>query len=266
MQPVLFLSHGGGPLPLLNDPSHQPMLDTFSAIKQALNRLENLPSAIILISAHWQADNYQITGAKQPELIYDYYGFPAESYAIEYPANGNPELAEQIFAQLTANQLSASINQKRGYDHGMFVPLKLLYPSAHIPVIQVSLNLNDDPAEHIKLGEKLAHFRKQNVLMIGSGFSFHQIPAFFNPAYHNKLHLAEAFHLWLDQQMIESSDYPSQKQALINWQTVEGANFSHPTADHILPLHVCLGIAQNTVTKTYSFKLNQWPARCYWWD
>ncbi len=266
MQPILFLSHGGGPLPLLNDPSHQPMIDSFEKIKQDLSKLDNKPSAIIMISAHWQANQFDVTAQQNPSLIYDYYGFPEASYHIQYRAPGAPELAKSIVSQLNSHQLASDLNQTRGFDHGMFVPLKLLYPQADFPVVQIALNLNDDPLQHLKVGEAINALREQNILIIGSGFSFHHIPAFFNDSYFGQLKQAEDFHQWLDNIIVNTPDYAEQQQQMENWKSVPGALFSHPTADHILPLHVCLGAAQKTADKTYEFKLNQWPARCYWWN
>ena len=132
---VLFLSHGGGPLPLLGDPGHAEIGTTLQKISAAIEK----PSAIIVISAHWEEEQPTITQAAQPALLYDYYGFPEESYEITYPAPGNPELASKVYSVLQVHDLKPKLDAIRNFDHGLFVPLKIMYPQADIPCIQVSL-------------------------------------------------------------------------------------------------------------------------------
>ena len=174
---VLFLSHGGGPLPLLGDEGHREMVDQ---LEQLTAKLEK-PSAIIVISAHWEENRPTITAALNPALIYDYYGFPAESYDIEYPATGEPNLAQLISDRLNEAGFNAVLDQQRGFDHGLFVPLKIMYRQADIPCLQLSILKSLDAAEHIKLGKALAGLPYENLLVIGSGFSFHNMEAFFSP-------------------------------------------------------------------------------------
>src|SRR5690606_6493667 len=109
------------------------------------------------------------------EIIYDYYGFPAEAYEIQYAAVGHPKLAKDIFELIAANGIPAKLDDRRGFDHGLFVPLKLMYPQAQIPCIQLSLLKNLDPEKHISLGKAIASLREKNVLIVGSGMSFHNL-------------------------------------------------------------------------------------------
>ena len=132
---VIYLSHGGGPLPLLGDPGHQDMLRVFAKMSAVLSK----PSSILVISAHWEENQPTITSGASPGLIYDYYGFPEASYAIPYPAPGNPVLAYKIFTLLQNQGIAAKLDDRRGFDHGLFVPLKILYPEAAIPCVQLSL-------------------------------------------------------------------------------------------------------------------------------
>jgi len=121
---VLFIPHGGGPLPLLGDKGHQELVDFLKHITPTLGR----PSAILVISAHWEEDKAAITSGETPELIYDYAGFPNKAYKIKYPALGNPQLAEKIFNLLQNNGVEAKLDNNRGFDHGLFIPLKIMFP------------------------------------------------------------------------------------------------------------------------------------------
>ncbi|MGZ8881699.1 MAG: DODA-type extradiol aromatic ring-opening family dioxygenase, partial [Methylosarcina sp.] len=173
LSPVLFIPHGGGPLPLLGDKEHQTLVHFLQEIAPSLGR----PSAIVLISAHWEENIATITSGPSPSLIYDYYGFPEETYRIQYPAPGSPGLADKIFRLLQQSGISTRLDDQRGFDHGLFVPLKIMFPRVDIPCVQLSLVNNLDPATHIGIGKALAELRKDKVLIIGSGFSFHNLKA-----------------------------------------------------------------------------------------
>ena len=190
---VLYLSHGGGPLPLLGDKGHQNMINFLREITPTLGK----PSAILVISAHWEENQPTITSGASPALIYDYYGFPEESYAFEYPAPGAPELAHKVFSLLGSADIEAKLDGQRGFDHGLFVPLKIMYPDANIPCVQLSLVKSLQPEEHIRMGKALAGLREDNVLVIGSGFSFHNLKAFFAPSTKETQSMNESFEQWL---------------------------------------------------------------------
>ena len=171
---IVYFSHGGGPLPILGDPGHKAMIDFMTALPEKLHR----PDAILVISAHWEEHVPTLLGAEYPPMFYDYYGFPEEAYKITYPAPGNPELVSRISALLAENNMLPKIDTTRGFDHGLFIPLKLMYPEADIPSIQLSLIRGLDPAMHIALGKALGSLMQENILVIGSGFSFHNMNAF----------------------------------------------------------------------------------------
>jgi len=141
------------------------------------------PDAILVISAHWEESAATLLGAKNPPMFYDYYGFPEQAYEITYPATGNPELADRIASLLQKNSIPARIDPKRGFDHGLFIPLKLMYPEANIPALQLSLLRGLNPAAHIALGKALRELMNENILVIGSGFSFHNQIAFFRTGF-----------------------------------------------------------------------------------
>ena len=237
LTPVLFIPHGGGPLPLFNDARHAQLIPF---LKSAAQYCPN-PEAIILISAHWEERMVHVTSAPQPELYYDYYGFPEASYKLNYPAPGHPELAASIVTQLQDSLGQATATTKRGFDHGMFVPLMLMYPKGHIPVVQVSLLDSLSPQDHIQLGKALQGFRTQNVLILGSGFSFHNLQAFFQPSPQGN-QANQAFQSWLlDTCTAEKYTQAERSSRLIDWQNAPHAQFCHPRAEHLLPLHVCYG-------------------------
>lgn len=237
LAPVLFIPHGGGPLPLLGDPGHRQLT---AFLKNLPSQLGN-PSAIVLISAHWETAQATVTANAHPDLIYDYYGFPEESYALTYPAAGAPALAATVCELLDAAGIPAAIDSNRGFDHGMFVPLSLIYPKADIPCIQLSLINSLDPAVHIALGRALKALRQQNVLVIGSGLSFHNLRAFAHP---DAAVRAVEFDDWLLETCTDASLSAKQReQRLINWASAPQARFSHPREEHLLPLMVCFGLA-----------------------
>jgi len=237
--PVLYLPHGGGPLPLLGDPQHKELADFLTKITAKLPR----PSSIVVISAHWEEPVAKITGAAYPEVIYDYFGFPEPSYHIQYNAPGNPSLAETVHTLLQARNIESEIDSQRGFDHGLFVPLKLMYPDASIPCIQVSLLHGLDPAAHVELGSALASLRQQNCFIIGSGMSFHNLRAFFRPGIVSE-DQSNAFHHWLiDTCSGDSISTDQRTHRLVNWEQAPNARLCHPREEHLLPLQVCYGAA-----------------------
>ena len=175
MTQIVFISHGGGPLPLLGDSNH---IELIQHLRQLSHELE-APKKILVISAHWEASVIQITHHSNPPLLYDYYGFPEQSYHLDYPVPGSPSLAEAVQFQLRKQEIAAELEQSRGLDHGVFVPLMLMYPNADIPCIQVSLQQSLNPLAHLQLGQALASLDQEGLLILGSGFSFHNMQAFF---------------------------------------------------------------------------------------
>ena len=162
--PVVYIPHGAGPLPVLGDDSHKELTAFLKALPESFPR----PRAILMISAHWESDQARVSAAQHPQMIYDYGGFPPETYTYKYPAPGDPELAAQVHELLQAQDIPTTVDPERGYDHGTFVPLMLMYPKAEIPVVQVSLIDDLDAEQHIRLGEALAPLRAQGVLIIAS--------------------------------------------------------------------------------------------------
>ena len=236
---VIYIPHGGGPMPLLGDPAHRLLIEFLPTLPQRYDR----PEAILIISAHWEERLPTLSSGEQPGLLYDYYGFPEESYQIRYPAPGNPQLAAAIHEILLSHGIPAALDSRRGYDHGMFVPLKLMYPAADIPCVQLSLLANLDAADHIAMGEALGALREMNLLIVGSGMSFHNIQSFFLPGLASQQD-NENFNQWLvDTCAQQSLSCGERRQRLIHWRTAPSALACHPRPEHLLPLHVCFGIA-----------------------
>jgi 4,5-DOPA dioxygenase extradiol len=257
---ALFLSHGGGPLPLLGDPAHEEMVQSLRSIAANTER----PEAIIVVSAHWEERVATITSAANPGIIYDYYGFPPESYEIQYPAPGNPELARRLRSSLRDHGIDAELDADRGFDHGLYIPLKIMYPEADIPCIQLSLLDSLDPAAHIALGAAMSDVSSDGILVIGSGFSFHNLKAFFSGDTSQADERNEAFERWLidtcSEPGLEESD---RARRLLHWENAPHARYCHPREEHLLPLHVCYGMTKraaavlelNILNKKASFYL-----------
>lgn len=260
---VLFLSHGGGPLPLLGDSGHSEMVNCLKAITTTIKR----PEAIIVVSAHWEEAIPTVTMAKTPGLIYDYYGFPDEAYSIQYPCSGHPGLVRNVADSLAQAGIGYRLDTERGLDHGVFVPLKIMYPEADIPCVQLSLLDSMNAVEHLKLGQALHGAELGNVLVIGSGFSYHNMRAFFSPDTTESRHQNEAFEKWLlDTCTNPALDEEQRYFRLAQWEAAPFARYCHPREEHLLPLHVCYGLAQKACTKTYELEIFHKKSSMFLWQ
>lgn len=240
---IVFLSHGGGPFPVLGGMGHEKMI----AFTRQLGSEIPKPDEILVISAHWEETIPTVINAESPGLYYDYYGFPDEAYTLKYPAPGHPELAEEIVNLLGENNINARTESRRGLDHGVFIPLLLMYPQADIPVTQLSLIKGLNSQAHIALGKALRPLMKRNILVIGSGFSFHNMsPATYPFGSHDKEDPANnAFQDWLIDTCCGSHNESVRDERLVGWTSAPHARYCHPREEHLLPLHVCQGIAEN---------------------
>ncbi len=259
---ALFLSHGGGPMPLLGDEGHKEMV---TCLKQMAVTIDK-PSAIIVVSAHWEATLPSITAGESPPLIYDYYGFPQESYSIEYPCPGEPSLASQIQNVLIDAGIKARLDSERGFDHGLFVPLKIIYPDADVPCVQLSLVNSLDPLQHIMIGQALRELKYDNLLVIGSGFSFHNLKEFFTTETMESRGMNESFEAWLiDTCSNTAIEEVERSQRLIEWHSAPYARFCHPREEHLLPLHVCYGFAQSACSDYFELQILNKKSSIYIW-
>jgi aromatic ring-opening dioxygenase catalytic subunit (LigB family) len=236
---IIYFSHGGGPLPILGDASHKAMIDFMRRLSSLLRK----PGAILVISAHWEERSATLLSAQNPAMFYDYYGFPDEAYEITYSAPGSPTLANRIAGLLKDNNIPASIDPQRGFDHGLFIPLKLIYPQAEIPSLQLSLLRGLNPAAHLALGKALRELMSENILMIGSGFSFHNMRSFSWEGIDAPDLANDAFQNWLIEVCADPIPRPERERRLIEWEKASNARYCHPREEHLLPLHVCAVMA-----------------------
>jgi 4,5-DOPA dioxygenase extradiol len=236
---IVYLSHGGGPLPILGDAGHKAMVDFMTRLPAQIKK----PEVILVISAHWEEGAATLLGAQNPAMFYDYYGFPDEAYEITYPAPGSPEYANRIVELLKNNNIPARIDPQRGFDHGLFIPLRLMYPQADIPCLQLSLLRGLNPGAHIALGKALRELNGENILVIGSGFSFHNMRAFSWQSMGEPDPANEAFQNWLIEVCAGPLPGSEREQRLVEWEQAPSARYCHPREEHLLPLHVCAGLA-----------------------
>ena len=238
--PTWFIPHGGGPCFFMdwNPPHAWDRMADF--LKGLASTLPAQPRAIVMVSAHWLETTVSVTGAEQPELIYDYSGFPPHTYELTYPAAGAPDLAQEVVQILEKAQIPATVDARRGFDHGMFIPMLLLFPNGDIPVIQLSLNSNLDPQTHLKLGQALEDLRDDGVLIIGSGMSFHNMRGYGDPRFGP---ISDQFDEWLTQAV--EAPLAQRSAALLNWAQAPSARLCHPPRqeEHLLPLMVAAGAA-----------------------
>jgi len=188
----------------------------------------------LIVTAHWEAPVPSFTSGANPALIYDYYGFPPETYALQYTAPGQPALAVKAAQLLVQAGFAARTDAEYGWDHGVFIPLKVMYPNANIPVVAMSLQDDLDPGLHCQLGRALSSLRDEGVLILGSGMSYHNLRDFAGQA-----PASYAFHDWLDQAL--SGNWASRTIQLSHWRVAPGGLASHPREEHLLPLMVASG-------------------------
>jgi len=236
-QPTLFIPHGGGPCFFMPDPA-----GNWTAMAAFLRSLPALlparPSAILIISGHWETGGFGFTSSVRPPLIYDFHGFPPETYKLEYPVDGSPDLARAAANLLTGAGLAAELDATRGLDHGVFVPLKVAFPSADIPVVEMSVDRSLDPALHLAAGRALAPLRKDGVLIIGSGMSYHNMRGYGDP---RATAPSAEFDTWLSHAV--GLDTAARSAMLADWQKAPAGRMAHPREEHLIPLLVAAGAA-----------------------
>ncbi len=228
--PTLFVSHGAPTLALETTGTAA----FFAGLGQQLPR----PKAIVCVSAHWESDIVRVGASPAPETVHDFYGFPAPLYALRYPAPGEPALARRIVERLVEAGFSAELAPQRGLDHGVWVPLSLMYPAADIPVVPVSLQTGQGPAHHLALGRALRGLREEDVLILGSGGATHDLGGFGRyAAGAPPADYAAAFDTWLEE-VVQGGDETALDGYLAQ---APQARRNHPTPEHFLPLSVPMG-------------------------
>jgi aromatic ring-opening dioxygenase catalytic subunit (LigB family) len=238
--PANVLSPGGGPWPWLEG-EFRRRFDRLEASLVAIRReLRDRPRAALVVSGHWEEAEFTVSSGARPGMVYDYYGFPEHTYSIRYPAPGSPELAARVQSLLEGGAIACRSDEARGFDHGTFSMMQPLYPDADLPVVQLALKAGYDPETHIRAGRLLAPLRDEGVLVLGSGFSWHNLrlmgPAAAEPS--------RAFDGWLQETLVKSA--PAERLARLRaWTDAPSARLAHPREDHLIPLMTAVGAAED---------------------
>jgi len=242
--PAAYIPHGGGPLPILGDPEHVSMVKWLGTFASTYLKDGRTPKACLVISAHWEEALPTVQTGEAPSLYYDYYGFPKESYNLRYPIKPDQGLVQRVQELLSGAGIKYSVNAERGYDHGVFIPMMLIYPNANIPTIQLSLVKGLDPEVHIKMGEALAPLREEGVFILGSGMSYHNMRGFRDSKADQD---SIPFHAYLRETLADNNkSYEEKKKGLVQWTQAPKARLNHPREEHLIPIMTILGSSKST--------------------
>ncbi|MEO8016509.1 MAG: class III extradiol ring-cleavage dioxygenase [Pseudomonadota bacterium] len=249
--PVYFISHGGGPWSYMDAASRAPYAKLEAALGDMPRQIGAVPKAVLMVSAHWEEDAFTLTSNPKPPMLYDYGGFPDYTYHIHYDAPGAPALATRVKTMIESAGLPAALDAERGFDHGAFTPLHVIYPDATVPVVQLSLKTGLDPATHLAMGRAIAPLRDEGVLIVGSGLTYHNLRQFFSPRAYQP---SREFDAWLNGALLGGSAADRAK-LLAAWESAPSARAAHPREEHLLPLMVAVGAAGDDLTElTYHEK------------
>jgi aromatic ring-opening dioxygenase catalytic subunit (LigB family) len=240
-QPSIYAPHGGGPCFFMDPPPDEPTRWVAMAayLRGLSSMLPGRPDALLIVSGHWETERPTVLSAVNPGLLFDYYNVPPHTYRLTYPAPGAPDLAARVRELLAEAGIESDADDARGYDHGVFIPMKVAFPDADIPILQVSLQSGLDPAQHIAIGKALGSLRDDNILIIGSGLSFHNLRALRDPWADEP---AEAFDDWLTMTLCDGP-VADRESLLAQWSQAPFARLCHPGEEHLLPLMVAAGAA-----------------------
>ena len=223
----------------MDDASRAAYAKLEASLADMPRQLREKPRAVLMISAHWEEREFTVMSGARPPMIYDYGGFPDYTYHIHYDAPGDPVLAARVKSLLDGAGIPAHLDAERGFDHGAFTPLRVIYPDADVPIVQLSLKRGLDPATHLAMGRAIAPLRDEGVLIVGSGLSYHNLRQFFSPAAYGP---SREFDAWLNAALLGGSAADRDK-LLASWESAPSARAAHPRAEHLLPLMVAAGAA-----------------------
>lgn len=230
MFPSLFISHGS-PMLALEPGASGPALTRLAAELPK-------PRAIVIVSAHWESQEILVNANPQPDTWHDFGGFPAALFAVQYPATGLPQLSAEVAERLNAAGLPARIDSKRPFDHGVWVPLSLMYPKADIPVVQVSLPTRQGPSLQTRVGQALASLREQGVLVIGSGSITHNLRELdWHAGPESVEPWALEFRDWIVEKLASNDELALHDYRRLAPHAVR----NHPSDEHLLPLYFARG-------------------------
>lgn len=259
-------------MPLLGDPGHKEITKSLKTKVPKILKLgtSEAPKAILLVTAHWSTNKVTVSSGSKHDLLYDYYGFPPESYEIKHDAPGSPEVAEEVTKALKAAGIECAKDGERGWDHGVFVPMKLIDPSARTPIVQLSVLASESPSQSYAIGKALSSLRAQNIAIVGSGFAtFHNLRLMFSGASSTpdfKKQNVEWSAAVTDAAMTGDADARARK--FEDWRKWPGAYTMHPRggAEHFLPLIVCAGAAGETEGRKYADDFRGTDMWSYYWE
>jgi aromatic ring-opening dioxygenase catalytic subunit (LigB family) len=237
--PAYFISHGGGPWPWLREQMPGVYDRLAASLADMPRQLGARPRAVLVVSGHWEEREFKVMSSPRPPMVYDYSGFPEFTYRIEYPAPGAPDVAARVLALLRGAGITASADDRRGFDHGTFAPLKAIYPEADVPVLQLSIRSDYDAEAHLAAGRALAPLRDEGVAVVASGLSYHNLRR-FGPAGERP---SREFDAWLTEALCGAAG-GERSAKLRRWAEAPSAREAHPEEDHLVPLLVAVGAAE----------------------
>ena len=245
--PTYFVSHGGGPWPWIKDQMPGDWGPLERSLQSIPAELGGEPKAILAVSGHWEEREFTVQTHPNPPMYYDYGGFPEFTYHIQYPAPGAPDVATRVGELIDAAGIPVRYDGERGFDHGVFAPFFVSYPEADVPILQLSIKATYDVADHLAVGRAIAPLRDEGVLIVGSGFTYHNL-RLFGPA---GAEPSRQFERWLTESLVEGP-IDERNERLLEWDRAPGARLSHPAEDHLIPLMVAVGAAEDEAgVRTY---------------
>ncbi|MFV0317461.1 MAG: DODA-type extradiol aromatic ring-opening family dioxygenase [Microthrixaceae bacterium] len=245
--PTYYVSHGGGPWPWMMDQMPFDMSILQHSLQAMPAEVGVTPKAVLVVSAHWETREFTVQTHPNPPMLYDYGGFPEFTYHVQYPAPGDPEVAARVRELLSEAGIPSLEDPDRGFDHGMFAPMYVAWPHADVPMLQLSILRNFDPKAHFAAGRALAPLRDEGVLIVGSGLSYHNL-RLFGPA---AAEPSAQFDQWLSTTLMDTPA-PQRTSALESWEQAPSARIAQPREDHLIPLMVALGAAEDQqAVRTY---------------
>ena len=234
-QPVLFLPHGGGPCFFMDWPGWENM-EVY--LRNIASTLPQRPTAIVVMSGHWETSVPTVITAENHTLLYDYYGFPKHTYALRYPAQGSRSLAARVRGLLAEAGIQSAEDDRRGLDHGVFIPFLLAFPNGDIPIVELSMGKDLDAAHELRVGQALELLRDENVLIVATGMTYHNLNIFGKDGGKTDP-VSKAFDDWLAG-AVEASPQ-DRNRALVGWERAPGARICHPRDEHLPPLSFASG-------------------------